>query len=519
MKGVKQLSYNKNIWKRKDKITKEKLNHMEDGIYDAHDKIQDINSQIKDIANQMNNIFIDVTTPPHPLNGVILGETDSYSKIQDIINYVFENGGGTVYFPRGVYTISKPLLLPSDYQERVVNILGEDRNNTIILKNNNNVLNDGSEIGNIDSVLILTKTDEKHNGGYHQIKNIHINGCWDRNWETNYRPSNTEYGIYTDDNLSYLDFENLQVDANYSIFFNDAIWQSTFKQIRMHPYKGGIHFKNTSCTSNTLSGLYVMTCNASDGIAYLLKGTYSAGHNLAADGCSGNVYKFEFCDWTINGIGCEGCETADNIILLDHKANVVLTSASLEPSKKEGSTVFRTNNQCKLYVNSSSIGYRDNTTATPSRLYHNISSEITIDNLVTNWTLTGEDYCMLNVGGKVKINGINKLKEKIVLNGSEEWSLYYSDSSSNMITFKTTISSDNIYWVGLNSIPTFNVINAPVYTAKAKQKPSHFTNISTAIENDQKLLYYTVPSSCAWDLQSFKNLLNLSNLIIEVDFK
>ena len=40
MKGVKQLSYNKNIWKNGDLITKEKLNHMEDGIYDAHDEIE-----------------------------------------------------------------------------------------------------------------------------------------------------------------------------------------------------------------------------------------------------------------------------------------------------------------------------------------------------------------------------------------------------------------------------------------------------------------------------------------------
>lgn len=55
MKGVKQLSYNKNIWKRKDRITKEKLNHMEDGIYTAHDKLttayKKIEGNIKDIDN------------------------------------------------------------------------------------------------------------------------------------------------------------------------------------------------------------------------------------------------------------------------------------------------------------------------------------------------------------------------------------------------------------------------------------------------------------------------------------
>ena len=36
------MSYNKNVWKRKDRITKEKLNHIENGIYDAHDKIKGV---------------------------------------------------------------------------------------------------------------------------------------------------------------------------------------------------------------------------------------------------------------------------------------------------------------------------------------------------------------------------------------------------------------------------------------------------------------------------------------------
>ena len=56
------MSYNKNIWKRKDRITKEKLNHMEDGIHDAHDKIKgainDLSSQIKDIKSKTSDNII-----------------------------------------------------------------------------------------------------------------------------------------------------------------------------------------------------------------------------------------------------------------------------------------------------------------------------------------------------------------------------------------------------------------------------------------------------------------------------
>ena len=48
------MSYNKNIWKRKDRITKEKLNHMEDGIYTAHDEI----NTLKNNTSTANGITI-----------------------------------------------------------------------------------------------------------------------------------------------------------------------------------------------------------------------------------------------------------------------------------------------------------------------------------------------------------------------------------------------------------------------------------------------------------------------------
>ena len=60
------MSYNKNIWKRKDRITKEKLNHMEDGIYDAHNKLTTTSKKINDLSSQIkevkNNFFYDKLT-------------------------------------------------------------------------------------------------------------------------------------------------------------------------------------------------------------------------------------------------------------------------------------------------------------------------------------------------------------------------------------------------------------------------------------------------------------------------
>ena len=55
------MSYNKNIWKRKDRITKEKLNHMEDGIYTAHDKINTINNKVEENTTDTNTARQDIS--------------------------------------------------------------------------------------------------------------------------------------------------------------------------------------------------------------------------------------------------------------------------------------------------------------------------------------------------------------------------------------------------------------------------------------------------------------------------
>ena len=77
------MSYNKNIWKRKDRITKEKLNHMENGIYDAHDKINAINDKVKDIAKNHKNIIY-VTNENYKESIMKMRDGYIYNIIEDI---------------------------------------------------------------------------------------------------------------------------------------------------------------------------------------------------------------------------------------------------------------------------------------------------------------------------------------------------------------------------------------------------------------------------------------------------
>lgn len=105
MKGVKQLSYNKNIWKRKDRITKEKLNHMEDGIYEAHDKINTINNIVDDTIN--------IKQFPR-----LSSETSDTGRIKRVIDYCIEaiKGGHpnikTIEFSSGCYDITETINIP-----------------------------------------------------------------------------------------------------------------------------------------------------------------------------------------------------------------------------------------------------------------------------------------------------------------------------------------------------------------------------------------------------------------------
>lgn len=54
------MSYNKKIWANGDLITKERMNNIEDGIFDAHDKINAINNEIEENTANTNTARQDI---------------------------------------------------------------------------------------------------------------------------------------------------------------------------------------------------------------------------------------------------------------------------------------------------------------------------------------------------------------------------------------------------------------------------------------------------------------------------
>ena len=89
------MSYNKRVWANGDLITKERMNNIEDGIYDAHDKINAINNKVEENTTDTNTARQDIsdiklqigteelTTTSKKIKGAI-NELDS--QIKDIKN-------------------------------------------------------------------------------------------------------------------------------------------------------------------------------------------------------------------------------------------------------------------------------------------------------------------------------------------------------------------------------------------------------------------------------------------------
>lgn len=59
--------------------------------------------------NNFNQRMINVKYPPAPLTPAVGVEVSG--AVQAIIDYVHSNGGGTVYFPKGIYNFSKSIFL------------------------------------------------------------------------------------------------------------------------------------------------------------------------------------------------------------------------------------------------------------------------------------------------------------------------------------------------------------------------------------------------------------------------
>ena len=467
------------------------------------DKISNINSQIDKIVNESNTVFINVNYPPVGYEKVISDGSDQYTKIKALVDYVYTHGGGTLFFPEGEYICNLPLILPSEYNKRSVNIKGCGRTNTKLTKRSNDVHLSGEYAG-IDSVIILDGQGTENSVGYICIEDIHINGRW--LWSDLSKHKHTEYGIYSSKNTSFIELKQLMISADKTIEFEGALWQSYLHDLMLYPWTRGIELMSTASTSILLDKSYVMNCRGENAIAYNLTGNYCHGNNLACDNGGGTLYNFRYADWTISGLGCEAMDNTDIVIKVGDKSNVTIINPTVYTPTKASGTVLNSLSNGILTLVGGSIGDKHHPKTNTSKLlelgYNN--SKIELINTKIWDTLNGESTKVEDSSCSAIVNGSNLFDYILTLDNNTPW----QDSSvgSNFSTWYCQVSiPSTVQWARLSESPKLEIIDSPVFIAKAKNKPLDFANITT---NGDGEIFLTLPNTLVTNVETLKSLLS-----------
>ena len=476
-----------------------------------NNKIDNVNSQLEKVNENITSLFINVCYPPNGFDRVVDDGTDQYLKIQNLIDYVFENGGGTLYFPKGTYISNLPLVLPSEYGKRVVNIKGYDRTNTVIKKESNNTLN--GKFAGIDSVIIIDGDTDLV--GYNRIEDITVNGRW--LWSEDYNHKQCEYAIYSEKNLSFLELKRLKLMANKTLFFKGALWQSYIHDLMLYGWTRGIHIDSTASTSNLIDKCYVMNCKGTNAIAYNFSGNYSHANNLACDSGSNILYNFRYADWTVSGLGCEGTELVDSVVTVCDKSNVVLINPTFYTPIKENSCVFKAYSNGKLKVIGGSIGDKHNPKTNPSKLVQlgYTNSIVDLESTTVYDTLTTESSKVEDGSCFAYLNGVDIFSPILELNGNLNWG--ESAKGSTHTNWRCVVEQpSNVIWGHISSKPSIEVLDSVEYVTPAPNKPLNYSNITL---NSGGEVYLTLSNTIAPNLESLKNLLNITPLKIKLKSK
>ena len=224
-------------------------------------------------------------------------EHDDVDIINYAIEYVRDHNINYLYFPVGTYKTTKPIIL-YDY----VRLIGENEKSTIIHKTSNTL----ETLFNTDSIVVYNKnsssTFEYPEG--QEIDNISLKG----------NGSNV-YGIYSNKSAPYSKVKNCRIsNVQTCIYYTHGGWLFELSDLHLSGSVNGIQLKDSG-TSLFMKNIYVIS---GSGYGYDLNGiTYSSLNNICCDFITGTPYKFDFCNFVINGLGCE-CPNVVNSIAINN---------------------------------------------------------------------------------------------------------------------------------------------------------------------------------------------------------
>lgn len=374
------------------------------------------------------------------------GVTDDYDAIERAVEYVYNNNGGTIYFPNGNYLVSKPIILksPSEYggyTPPLIELKGEGNTSTTITKVSDQKFN------NINATVIPIRGSTMNIED--SLSGIKFNNIKIENNST----ENLTYALYCNKIsrliAEYAAFstprENETKDTHdrYAVYLGSN-WATSFRDCT---FTGDYGFYQAgtggSCTSTILENCFVGT----DKIGYHLVGVYSTATNIYGDFCNGTFLKLYFSEWYINYMGAESPDV-DTLIHCHNSHNSIENAFVFQPNGENARVLYLHGSKLKI----NNLMVRMGTKNKGYLFQWGSSNNLTIDTLD------------LNGGGKFKYHEFDKL--------SSHHNSYHIGAVSGR------------YWEGvelLNKVPEYSdwFMETPKYRTQTIA-----TGMKTPTEND-----------------------------------
>ena len=319
----------------------ETLDSPENSIADVKSDIRDIKSDVVDINEQLDNIAIDVKRFGAKGDGI----TDDSDAIQNAINH-----GSKIYFPKGDYLITKPLIINS---AKV--LYGLSKEKTKIIAKSTLLYGDEKH-----SIIILKSKDIS-------IEDITLNGG-----------SFVDYGVYIDNtSTSGIKYKNMLVEYVKTGFDGQgSFFLSEFNDVTVRYVTNGfITLNHSEITSIYMKKCYVHHAD----YAYKLKGIYCECNNICADDINEVVFTLSEFDGSFISPGSEAITTKKMFEL--YYSSVVIHSPNIFGNTSENHIHFDLLQYGVALVYGGTVSYiHPNNTVMNGQLYQlGLGSEISFN--------------------------------------------------------------------------------------------------------------------------------------------